>query len=126
VCAIRIGCLLSFNEGSREASEREFDRVFGAEQQHTALSLSLAYARDAHKSLSISANDPAIRRMFVLFFFSERGRKIGGVRRSLSSRATFDDAFHAVCECVQRFYDGRFMLGVCAALSLAEIDDRPL
>ena len=127
MCAVRIGCLLSFNEGSREASEREFDRVFGAEQQHTARSLSLAYARDASTQKLVDfrkRSRRAIRRMFVLLFFSERGRKIGG-RPALSRRATVDDALVTRCECVQRFYDGGFVLGVCVRASLAEIDDRP-
>ena len=85
MCEIRIGCLLPFNEGSREASEREFDRVFGAEQQHTALSLSLAYARDARTQKLVDfrkrSRDPTDCSFY--FFFSERGRKIGGPPVSL-------------------------------------------
>ena len=86
MCAIRIGCLLSFNEGSREASEREFDRVFGAEQQHTALSLSLAYARDASTQKLVDfrkrSRDPTDVR-FIIFFLNAVG-KLGVVASSLA------------------------------------------
>ena len=92
--------------------------MFGAEQQHTALSLSLAYARDAHKSLSISANDPAIRRMVRFIFFSERGRKIGGGWLSRKEQQLTTPFTRCVSVC-SVFYDGGFVLGVCVRGSLS-------
>ena len=119
MCAIRIGCLLSFNEGSREASGREFDRVFGAEQQHTALSLSLAYARDASTQKLVDfrkrSRDPTDGSFYI---FSERGRKIGGGRLSREEQRLTTPFTWCVSVC-SGLYDGGFVLGVCLRGSLS-------